>query len=175
MFSVDLPQKNEVKYLGMHLDGRLTLARHIKNQRNRSNRKQTNAMATRKVSTINRKLTLLIRAIWTYVIQLSETASNSNIEIPQRFQTKTLRFIPNTSLYIKNHRINKDLQMNTVLCEIDKWNTINLRKLENHTNALVVILLDNILATHTPKSYTVLTLPDTPMKNPNKIITIISK
>jgi hypothetical protein len=28
--SVDLPQKNEAKYLGMHLDRRLTWAKHIK-------------------------------------------------------------------------------------------------------------------------------------------------
>jgi hypothetical protein len=31
--SVDQPQKNEVKYLGMHLDRRLTRAKHIKTKR----------------------------------------------------------------------------------------------------------------------------------------------
>jgi hypothetical protein len=32
--NVDLPNKNEVKYLGMHLDRRLTWAKHIKTKEN---------------------------------------------------------------------------------------------------------------------------------------------
>jgi hypothetical protein len=35
----DLPQKNEVKYLGMHLDRRLTWAKHIKTKRKQLNLK----------------------------------------------------------------------------------------------------------------------------------------
>jgi hypothetical protein len=41
MGSVDLPQKNEVKYLGMQLDRKLTRAKHIKTKR-----KQLNLEAT---------------------------------------------------------------------------------------------------------------------------------
>jgi hypothetical protein len=50
--------------------------------------------------------------------------------------------------------------MNTVLSETKKWNAKYLRKLENHTNALAVNLLDNSETTHRLKRYTVLTLPD---------------
>jgi hypothetical protein len=39
MGSVDLPQKNEVKYLAMHLDRRLTWAKHIKPKRKQLNLK----------------------------------------------------------------------------------------------------------------------------------------
>jgi hypothetical protein len=39
MGSVDLPQKNEVKYLGMHLDRRLTWTKHIKRKRKQLNLK----------------------------------------------------------------------------------------------------------------------------------------
>jgi hypothetical protein len=39
MGNVDLPQKNEVKYLGMHLDIRLTWAKHIKIKRKQFNPK----------------------------------------------------------------------------------------------------------------------------------------
>jgi hypothetical protein len=78
------------------------------------------------------------------------------MEIRQRFQPKTLRSILNAPWYIHNHRIHEDLQMNTVLSKIKTWNT----KLENHTNALTLNLLDNSETTHRLKSYTVLTLRD---------------
>jgi hypothetical protein len=52
--------------------------------------------------------------------------------------------------------------MNTVLSEIKMWNTKYLRKLENHTNALAVNLLDNSETTQILEIYTVLTLPDRP-------------
>jgi hypothetical protein len=95
-------------------------------------------------------------------IQLLGTASNSNIEILRRFQSKTLRSILNASWYINNHRIHEDLQMNTVLSEIKEWNIKHLSNLENHTNALAVNLLDNSETTHRLKRYTVLTLADRP-------------
>jgi hypothetical protein len=69
---------------------------------------------------------------------------------------------PIHSEYINNHRIHEDLQMNTVLSEIKKWNTKYLRNLENHTNALAVNQLDNSETTNRLKRFTVLTLPDRP-------------
>jgi hypothetical protein len=71
----------------------------------------------------------VLKPIWTYGIQLGGTASNSKIEILQRFQSKTLRSILNAPWYINTHRIHEDLQMNTVLSDIKKWNTKCLRKL----------------------------------------------
>jgi hypothetical protein len=64
--------------------------------------------------------------------------------------------------HINRHRIHEDLQMNIVLSKIKKRNIEYLRKLEKHTNALAVNLLDNCVTTHGLKSYTVLTLPDRP-------------
>jgi hypothetical protein len=56
MVNVDPSQENEVKYLGMHLDRSLTLARHIKTKKKRAQPKsETNALTTRKINTINRK------------------------------------------------------------------------------------------------------------------------
>jgi hypothetical protein len=58
MSNVDLPQKNEMKYLGMHLDRRLTRAKHIKSKRKQTQLKsETNALATRKIKTIDIKET----------------------------------------------------------------------------------------------------------------------
>jgi hypothetical protein len=129
MGKVDLPQENEVKYLGMHLDRRLTWAKHIK-----SNRKKLNLKAKQMKWLLGRRSTLSIRSklllykavlkpIWTYGIQLWGTGSNSNIEILQGFQSKTLRSILNAPCYINNHRIHENLQMNTVPSEIKQRNT----------------------------------------------------
>jgi hypothetical protein len=67
----------------------------------------------------------------------------------------------NVTWYINNHRIHEDLQMNTVLNEINEWNIKYLRKLQNHTNALEVNLLDNSESAHRLKTYTVLTTRET--------------
>jgi hypothetical protein len=107
-----------------------------------------------------------------YGIQLWGTAPNSNIEILQRFQSKT-PIHSEPTLVLNNHRIHGDLQMSTVLREIKKWNTIYLRKLENHTNALVVNLLGNSETTHILNRCTVLTLPDRPEQNPNTNLKMI--
>jgi hypothetical protein len=56
----------------------------------------------------------------------------------------------------------EDLYMNTMLTEIQKWNTKYLRKLGNHTTAIAVNLLDNSETARIQKRYTGLTLPDRP-------------
>jgi hypothetical protein len=52
--------------------------------------------------------------------------------------------------------------MNKLLNETRVWNTKQLRKSENHTNALAVYLLDNSETTYTQKRYTVLTVVTLP-------------
>jgi hypothetical protein len=161
------PQKNEVKYLAVHLNRRLTWAKHLKTKRKQLNLKvkQMHWLLGRSALSIESKLLLnkaVVKPIWTHGIQLWGTASNSYIEILKRFQSKTLGSILNILWYINNHRINEGLQMNTMLSEIKKWNTKYLRKLENHTIALAVKLVDNSKTTHRLKRYTVLTLLDRP-------------
>jgi hypothetical protein len=39
MGNINLPQRNEVKYLGMHLDRRMALAKHIRTKREQLNLK----------------------------------------------------------------------------------------------------------------------------------------
>jgi hypothetical protein len=50
--------------------------------------------------------------------------------------------------------------MNTVHSKIRKWSDKYLNKLENHTNALVVNLLDSSESINRLKSYYILNLPD---------------
>jgi hypothetical protein len=109
---------------------------------------ETNALATRKkIRTINRKQTPPIQSsiqthmnLWNSAMGASHQFKNQNL---QRFQSKARRSILNAPWYINNHRIHKDLKMNTMLSEIKKRNSKYLGKLENHINALAVNLLDN--------------------------------
>lgn len=82
-----LPQKDNVKYFGIHLDQRLTWKKHIWMKR-----KQLRLKLHKMYWLLGRKSKLLLenkvllyktilKRVWTYGIQLWGTASNSNIEI----------------------------------------------------------------------------------------------
>jgi len=55
-----------------------------------------------------------LKPIWTYGMPLWGTASNSNIEILQRYQNKVLRAIVNVPWYISNKVSHADLKVPTV-------------------------------------------------------------
>ena len=94
---------------------------------------------------MQRKITLykaILKPIWTYGIQLWGTASNSNIEILHRFQSKTLRSLINAPCYVTNETIHRDLKIPTVKEELSKFsNKYNIR-INNHQNSLVIQLLN---------------------------------
>jgi hypothetical protein len=56
----------------------------------------------------------ILKPIWTYGIQFWGTASTSNIEIQERFQSKALRMIVDAPGYVPNTVIRRDLQTPTV-------------------------------------------------------------
>jgi hypothetical protein len=84
---VQIPQENHVKYLGLHLDRRLTWHTHIfakRKQLGLSLNKMYWLLGRKsKLSTYNKLLVYkaILKPIWTYGIQLWGTISNSNIEI----------------------------------------------------------------------------------------------
>ena len=64
------------------------------------------------------------------------TASNSNIEILQRFQSKTLRSLIDVSWYVINETMHRDFKIPTVKEEISKFsNRYNIR-VNNHKNPI---------------------------------------
>jgi hypothetical protein len=108
-------QENHVKYLGLHLDHRLTWHTHIF-----SKHKQLGLSLTKMYWLLGRKSKLsfnnkfliykvILKPIWTYGIQLWGTTSNSNIEILERFQPNVLRLIVDAPWYISNSVICNDL------------------------------------------------------------------
>ena len=91
------------------------------------------------------KITLyktIIKPVWTYGIQLWGTASNSNVEILQRFQSKTLRFLINAPWYVTNEAIHRDLKIPTVKEEITKCSNRYIKRVNEHQNPLITKLLN---------------------------------
>ena len=84
----------------------------------------------------------LLRPIWTYGIQLWGSASNSNIEILQRYQSKTLRMITNAPWFVNNNNIHKDLKVLKVKELVKNHSTRYLQRLSYHENTLAICLLD---------------------------------
>lgn len=162
---VAIPTANSVKYLGIHIDRRLNWQTHIK-----AKRKQLNIKTKRLYWLLgpNSKLSLenkiliyktILKPIWTFGIQLWGTASNSNIEILQKYQSKTLRSLVNAPWFMTNLNIHKDLNIPTVHEEIRKYSTNYLSRLSNHPNVLAITLLDDSDETKRLKRLHILDLP----------------
>jgi len=112
-----LTQTEEVKYLGIHLDQKLTWHKHISAKRKQLDLKVRKLcwIVGRKsqLSLVNKLLIYkaILKPIWTYGVQLWGSTSNSNLEILERFQSKVLRIIMDTLRYVPNAVIKRDLQV----------------------------------------------------------------
>jgi hypothetical protein len=97
-----------------------------------------------KVSTGNRLLTYktILKPIWTYEIQLWGTASTSNIEILERFQSKALPMIVDAPWYVPNAVIRWNLQIQTVKEEIRRYSSQYSARLSAHPNDLIVNVIE---------------------------------
>lgn len=138
---ITIPQVNEVKYLGVHLDKRLTWKKHIETKKIQMKLKFANMywlIGRNSLLDLEHKLLLynsIIKPIWSYGSQLWKAASSSNIDIIQRFQSKVLRNITKAPWYVKNHHIHKDLNVRTVREEMDKCRRNYVQRLNHHPNA----------------------------------------
>ena len=64
---------------------------------------------------------VIIKPVWIYEIQLWGAACNSNLDIIQRFQSKTLRLMLDAPWYVTNVAIHRDLEIETVKKEIERY------------------------------------------------------
>jgi len=129
--NTQIPQVNDVTYLGVHLDRRLTWRRHIERKKVRLKLKASSFHWI-----LNAHSPLLynstLKPIWTYDTQLWGNASSSNIDIIQRVQSKILRTITGATWYIRNQNIHRDLGILTVKDEIDQQKASYNEKLSVH-------------------------------------------
>jgi hypothetical protein len=80
--------------------------------------------------------------MWTYGIQLWGSASTSNIEILERFQSKALRMIADAPWYVLNVILRQDLQIPSVKEEIRHFSIQYSSRLQTHPNSLAVHLTE---------------------------------
>ena len=86
----------------------------------------------------NSKLSLIykqvLKPVWTYGIQLSGCACETNIAIIQRFQNKALRTIVNATWYVRNDDLHRDLQIDKVKTVIQQYAKSDSERLRLHIN-----------------------------------------
>ena len=84
----------------------------------------------------------IINPIWTYSIELWGCSSKSNVNIIQRFQSKTLRLIAGAPRYVSNQTLHADLSITTVEEERQKRVDKHFQRLQEHENQLAINLVD---------------------------------
>lgn len=140
--AVNVPQKTDIKYLGVHLDRRLTWRKHIITKREHMKLKLRQLywlIGKHSKLKLECKLLLyksILKPIWTYGSELWKSASNSNIEIIQRMQSKILRIITGAPWYVRNSNIHKDLDVKMVKDELERATRRYATKLCSHPNIL---------------------------------------
>jgi hypothetical protein len=143
-----LPQSTCVKYLGFHLDRRMTWKEHIKNKRDEINLRFRNLLwllGRQSVLSLTNKMRVycgIIKPIWTYGIQLWSTASKSNTLRVQRAQNNILRVISSAPWYARNSEIHDYLEVPTVSEEARRYSAKYKDRLTAHPNPLSAKLLE---------------------------------
>lgn len=120
----ELPHQETVKYLGMHIDRRLTWGTHIKKKRDEINSKYRGLywlLGRNSKLSLDKKLLIyktVIKPIWTYGIQIWGAASASNIIMLQRVQNYILKQLSNSPWFIKTAEIHEYLKIAMVKEEV---------------------------------------------------------
>lgn len=140
--NVQIPHSDGARYLGLHLDKKLTWKKHIINKRKELElkmRKMYWLLGKKSTLSLENKILLykaIIKPIWTYGIELWGCSSKSNVNIIQRFQSKALRTIAGAEWYISNHTLHTDFNIPLVEEECRARAQKHYDRLQRHTNRL---------------------------------------
>lgn len=147
--NVVIPGKSDVKYLGLHLDQRLTWHKHIQTKRRQLDLKARQMywlMGKKSKLSVKNKILLyksMLKPIWSYGLQLWGCAKPSRLKIIQRFQSKTLRAIVDAPWYVSNLTLHQDLHIPFVDEEVRKLSSNYQKRLLGHSNELIENLYRN--------------------------------
>jgi len=103
-----LAQPDDVKYLDIHQDRKLTWRKHITTKRKQLDLKLHKLywiVGRKSQLSLGNKLPVykaILKPIWTYGLQVWESASNSNIDILESFRSKVLRIVTDAPWYVPN-------------------------------------------------------------------------
>ena len=145
-----IPSKEEVKYLGMHLDCKMTWKCHIIKKRKQIDlliKQMSWLLGRRSKLSLENKILIyktVIIPIWTYGIELWGCASKSNINIIQRSQSKILRMLVDAPWYVSNETLHQDLNLKFVKEIILDRSRQHMSKIETHENELLQPLREPI-------------------------------
>lgn len=148
LFGTPLPTATSVRYLGIHLDRRLTWKTHVKIKRQElALRIRTYYWLLGRHSALppHHKLLvykIIIKPVWTYGISLWGSACRSALDVISRFENKTLRLLLDAPWYVSNRTIRRDLNMPTIQDVVTAHATRYARRLAAHPNPLVPPLLN---------------------------------
>lgn len=138
-----LPTADVVKYLGIHMDKRLTWNPHTKIKRVETMRRYkilSRLLDYRSKLTLENKILLyktIIRPMWSYGLEIWGSAKKTNIERFQTLQSIILRKITNAPFYVSNETLHNDLNILYVKDYIaNRYNKFHA-KLSLHINPLV--------------------------------------
>ena len=134
-----LPQVDEVKYLGIHRDRRLTWRKHITTKWKQLDLKLQTLywiIGHKSQLSLENKLLayeVILKPVWTHGIKLWGIALNPNLEILERFQSEVLCIITDAPWYVPNTIIKRDLQIPTVKQEARRCSANCRKRLDTHT------------------------------------------
>jgi hypothetical protein len=144
-----LTQTDDVKYLSTHLDRTLTWRKHISTKRKQLDLKLRKFYwiigLKSQLSLVNKLLVYkaFLKPTWTYGVQLWGSASNCNIEISVRFQSKVLRIITDAPWFVPNTVIIRDLHVLSVRQEVSNYGVTYRQRLNDHPSSLAKSLLQS--------------------------------
>jgi hypothetical protein len=126
----------------VHLDRKLTWCKHISTKRKQLDfklRKLYWIIGRIWQLSLDNKLLVykaFLKPIWTYGVKLWGSASNSNIEILERFKSKVLRIITDAPRYVLNAVIKRDFKVLSVRHEGRNYSVTYRQRIDDHPNRM---------------------------------------